>query len=886
MSLSNHLKVFMKNQHRCKFRTFLKVLFLCSLAFCLWFGQFEQIVTAQSPDATQLVEEGLKRYDAGDFQGAIPPWEAALNFYQKSNNRANVAIVNENLARAYQQLGESESALGYWEQVVTYYRSNGELQQMGRMMTEMGQTYSNMGQPGKAIEVLKTALEIVGKQQDKSSQVAALGSLGDAYRLQGEYENAIKYLEQAKNIKEPAYQSKIFNSLGNVYMSNALLETVRANSAEKLDIPKASEFKQNALNNNTRARESFETSLELARKEDDKLGQMQALLNLIQLYYSDGELYQVYQSEVEQKVKEAIILQKKLPVSRHKVYAAIDLANLPVSSGNTTSLLIQCSSKRRLPDSQAKQLLLDAVKTAQTLKDARSESFALGALGHFYECNQEYTQALELTNKALWVADQKLKAKDSLYLWEWQAGRLLLALGKKEEATAALERAYITLEEIRSDILQAERDLQFDFLDVIKPLYTELAQLRLELASVTSIEKDSDKRNKELTSALQTIDSLKLAELQNFFGDDCVLVAINQQRVDELLGNDTAVFSSIILDQNIAIVLSLPNGEKRFEWLKQNSETAIKEIEEFRKELLYGRPKVIYDNTLAGKLYDWMIRPFEQDLNPEQIKTLVFIQDGILRTIPMAALYDSKQKQFLVQKYAIAMSPSLSLTDVKKLNNQENRALILGLTKEAKVDDKLYPVLPNVSSEIKQVQSQFPDNKQLVDKEFTSEMLQKELNQRVYPIIHIATHAQFGIIPEDTFIVTGEKNGKITINDLEKKLRQVNGGSNAVELLALTACETALGDERAALGLAGVALQAGVRSTLASLWAVEDESTSVLVKEFYAALNSGKSGRSKAEALREAQIKLINANEPESEINDRYRHPGYWAPFILIGNWR
>ncbi|MDF5726752.1 MAG: CHAT domain-containing protein [Rhizonema sp. PD38] len=264
----------------------------------------------------------------------------------------------------------------------------------------------------------------------------------------------------------------------------------------------------------------------------------------------------------------------------------------------------------------------------------------------------------------------------------------------------------------------------------------------------------------------------------------------------------------------------------------------------------------------------------------EQIKTLVFIQDGILRTVPMAALYNNTSKQFLVEKYAIATSPSLSLTAPKKLNRQENRALILGLTKQAEIDQQIYSALGNVPLEIKAVQSEFPNSKPLVDDAFNPESVKKELNKRVYPIIHIATHAEFGTIPEDTFIVTGNNN-KLSINDLEKALRQVNGGSGSVELLALTACETALGDERAALGLAGVAVQAGVRSTLASLWSVPDESTPIFITEFYTSLRSG---MSKAEAVRAAQLKLIHAKKT-SEINHKYDNPAYWAPFIVIGNW-
>jgi CHAT domain-containing protein len=160
-----------------------------------------------------------------------------------------------------------------------------------------------------------------------------------------------------------------------------------------------------------------------------------------------------------------------------------------------------------------------------------------------------------------------------------------------------------------------------------------------------------------------------------------------------------------------------------------------------------------------------------------------------------------------------------------------------------------------------------------LNEQFTPQSLEQELKQAVYPIIHIATHGQFGTIPEDSFLVTG-KNQKITITDLESDIRRFSGGSEPVELLALTACQTGIGDDRATLGMAGITVQAGVRSALASLWYLDDAVTQELVAKFYDNLRSR---MSKAEALQAAQKALINQNE---EI-----HPAQWAPFILIGNW-
>jgi CHAT domain-containing protein len=101
------------------------------------------------------------------------------------------------------------------------------------------------------------------------------------------------------------------------------------------------------------------------------------------------------------------------------------------------------------------------------------------------------------------------------------------------------------------------------------------------------------------------------------------------------------------------------------------------------------------------------------------------------------------------------------------------------------------------------------------------------------------------------------------------------GELNPIELLVLSACQTATGDRRAALGLAGLAVRSGARSTLATLWSVNDRSTALFMVEFYREL--GQPGVTKAQAVRNAQLALLK--QPQ------YEHPYYWAPFILLGNW-
>ena len=258
-------------------------------------------------------------------------------------------------------------------------------------------------------------------------------------------------------------------------------------------------------------------------------------------------------------------------------------------------------------------------------------------------------------------------------------------------------------------------------------------------------------------------------------------------------------------------------------------------------------------------------------LEREQINTLVFVQDGLLRSVPMSALHDGEQ--FLVQKYAIATTPSLNLTRPTTPARQELKALALGLSEPSQVDNKSFPPLPNVKAEIEQVQSIFAQSTGVLNDRFTRERVRQELAETSYPILHIATHGQFSSEPEDTFLVTGN-NEKLTITELDRIIRSTTTRNEAVDLIALTACQTAVGDERAALGLAGIAIQAGASSALASLWSISDEYTPEVVQEFYLGLRD--KNLSKAAALQQAQVALIDRGIP----------PAFWSPFILIGNWQ
>ncbi len=238
----------------------------------------------------------------------------------------------------------------------------------------------------------------------------------------------------------------------------------------------------------------------------------------------------------------------------------------------------------------------------------------------------------------------------------------------------------------------------------------------------------------------------------------------------------------------------------------------------------------------------------------------------MLRVVPFAALNDGTH--FLVDRYATAIAPSLKLVAPEPLSASSGTALILGISNS--VDG--YVRLPNVPHELAEVHA-IEGGDVLLDNAFTRAQFASELKSGRYDIVHIASHGQFGDDPSRTFVLAFD--GKLTMDALESDIKYGPPRENPLELLILSACETASGDDRAALGLAGVALKAGARSALATLWYINDVASGELVTDFYKALQSGH--MSKAQALRAAQLEL--AADP------RFAHPAYWAPFLLIGNW-
>ncbi len=316
-------------------------------------------------------------------------------------------------------------------------------------------------------------------------------------------------------------------------------------------------------------------------------------------------------------------------------------------------------------------------------------------------------------------------------------------------------------------------------------------------------------------------------------------------------------------------------------------ENVLNMAQEFRKQATNFRSRQGYLAS-SQQLYQWLVAPLESDLQAREINNLVFLMDTGLRSLPVAALHDGKG--FLIERYSVGLMPSLSLADTRYKNIKDAKVLAMG--SETFTDQKRLPAVP---TEVATISGRLWQGKSFLNNDFTLENLKQARQQQPYGIIHLATHGEF---QSGTL-----NNSYIQLWDTKLRLdqlRQLGWNNPPVELLVLSACRTAVGDEQAELGFAGLGVLAGVKSALASLWYVSDIGTLGVMTDFYEQLNSAPI---KAEALRQTQLAMLKGQvhiekgklltskievslppELANLGNQKLDHPYYWAAFTMIGN--
>lgn len=777
--------------------------------------------------------QGELQLARGQGDAALKSWERVTALYTQQNKPQLVLASQVNQAQALQSLGLYRRAITLLETALKLPSGSTSEEQL--LTTSLKETSTNSLAEIKGTSEAKfnTLLQQIPANPETAT---ALHSLGDSLRVVGNLPLSYLVLQRSLTI---ANQLQLPNLIPLIQLS--LGNTVRTQinpDTGKLD-PQAVQV---ALNFYQQVGASASNDLNV-----------QAQVNQLSLLVdtNQDQAAKTLLPQVQQQIE-------ALPKSQTGIEARINLAQtmMQMRKNNGSSLLIR----------DIAQILAVAVQQAQELGNPRTQAYALGSLGHVYEQTHQWQEAEKLTAQAVQLA-QQINAGDISYLWQWQLGRVMKEQGKIDDAIAAYKEAVGTIKALRADLAAASPNVQFSFRDAVEPIHRQLVTLLVQ-----SSEKDNDK----LKTARDVIEGLQLVELDNFFREACL--SGNPEQVDQV-DRRAAVIYPIILEDQLAIIVSLPKSQqestakdnRNYRYYKSN--VTRKEIEDLASSLQEKwRQDTALDFTLPilQRMYDLVLRPEAADLAASKVETLVFVSDGVLRNIPMAALYDGKQ--YLVENYSIALTPGLQLLAPRSRNRQNLGALVAALS-ESRLDFK---ALPNVKDEVKNIESEIP-TQVLLNQKFTNSAFKSGVSAASYPIVHLATHGQFSSKPEETFILTWD--GKIRVNELSGVLKTVQiSRNNALELLVLSACETAAGDTRSALGLAGVAVRSGARSTVATLWRVNDEASAMLVSEFYNQLvQAVKTNVSKAEALRRAQVSILK--------NPKYQSPYYWAAYVLLGNW-
>ncbi|MEN9897116.1 MAG: hypothetical protein RLZZ66_765 [Pseudomonadota bacterium] len=712
--------------------------------------------------------------------------------------------------------------------------------------------------------------------QTPKQQAKAAGELGAIYARLHRYSEAKPLLEQAYQTSQDSQKAIYANWLGNLY---------------------------SAQHDSNLANDYYTQAAKLAG--DDHALALRIKLNSARGLAPSGHL---------DALKNIRIELDKMAASEEAIRLSLNLGEQAHSLGD-----------------EGLSLAYEVFEHARTLsvtfsQSSRLQAESLNALASLYEDQKRVDDSLRLTWQALALM-QNSQERDLLFTLEWRQGRLLRQLQQIESARSAYQRAVEHLEIIRQDIPVDYQNGKSSFRETLEPVYLGLADLLLQQAK----QETGDIQQKHLKTARDTVELIKQTELEDFLGGRCTVESARHANIEEM-DDKTAIIYPIILPQRLEILVGTKKGLSQFvvpvEALALNTQVQ-KIARNLRNKVPANMPK----------LYNWLVSPEEALLKEQGIETLVFVPDGALRLLPMSALFDGKK--YLIEKYAVATSPGLTLFDPKPFQRKTYATLILGMSNPGGVVEKLpAPVvssfihlddnadtqgapaetdskqpensrnlsekgrglrelvrknngnvaelmrsaefiagvkeqlkLPGVKQEVNALSQQLGVNKLLLDNSFTLAHFKEEVMLSPYAIVHIASHGVFGSNAENSFLMSYDD--LLHIDDLEMLLKSDKFEKEPIELLTLSACQTAEGDDRAPLGFAGVALKSHARSAMGTLWPISDEAAFNLMTHFYRNLTEKK--MTKVKALQQAQLVLLKETD--------MKNPFYWSPFILVGNW-
>jgi len=567
------------------------------------------------------------------------------------------------------------------------------------VLLQLAVAYQSLGLADKAFAALHQALPKL--QSDPIRQSLVLGSLSDFYLRYRDFDLAEQYAKQSVDLVCTAPDSPLACATALNYQANLL--SLQENVPEALA--------------------HYRKSLALAQQADDPVLSAKLRTNIVQIEWG------------KEAFETALSAMQALPDSHDKRLGLLKLAHLAIEHPEMKWIVYE--------------ILQTVLQQAKRLGDTREQE-------------QRYGEAERLTQQAIFMS---FDAADQLYLWYWQQGRLYKAQDDLPRARTAYQNAIKQLQRLRRAVVRGYRIPPQSLLKTADVVYFDLADLWLQTARHAPDEKQ---RQADLLKARETLELLKAVELENYFQDDCVTaLQAKRKRIDDILTDThTAVFYPMIFEQRVELLLSFAGGElKQLTLTDQDNPKASyaqiqKIVKAFHRQL--RNPKSNYRRLLVNsrQLEKIFIQKMRPTLEARQIKTLIIVPDSLLRTIPFAALHDGRQ--FLIQQYALAIIPGLTLTEEPKRFKRHEIKMLMGGLSESRQGFSALPHVLNSINSIEQIcQTQTPP---LVNKSFLKNRLKDNLAETAYTSLYFATHGQFKSHSTSSFLLT--YNDKLNLNEL------------------------------------------------------------------------------------------------------------------------
>lgn len=799
--------------------------------------------------------------------------------------------------------GHPETALFDWQYSQQLYQSiKGYPQGKLNSLLNQAQAYQALGQYQRAEDSLK-AVEKISQGANRDFKIKVLQSLAQTERLMGKLQDASNHLQAARtlfgqvtnNADDQILLAKLELELGNVRQASAIRNRDLGKWVLSRELISAAlqsyEFAikdvQDTLSESTNSGKEHINSETKTIQLQGRLNQLSLrttfAMELAENNYAFNNGHQI--RELVEKVK-LLLADPELPISRKTVdarthYAEIlmTLAKFKSEQHNNHDSVTQLFKVENLQEDSFENLAISIKQAHEELKNFRAEANAVGRLGELYidvwestktDNQHQYAQYAYKTLEEAIALSTLAHAPDIRYRWHYQIGHLLESQVETQEDTQisalkAYRAAIHDLRKVRKNLLSVNSEVRFSFRDKVEPVYRDFIELLLTVA-----DDKTDKGQKLIKEALENFDELQLAEINNFLGCDSKQVRLESVNDVDSQDPNAVLIYSIILKNHVATIVKPPQSEElRFPGFQARLDhdsglDIVKDISELRKDLEKNEIDAVLPRV--KRIYKWVLSPVEDILQPlNEENTLVFVLDGPLRNIPMSTLKKGDNNPFLIEQHPLALTPRIQLFEPLPLPSSNDLVMLLGGLAEEKAPNLF------IKKELSDIQDIYPKNELIPDGQFTYTKIHELINSKAFKAIHFKTHGVFSSDPDSTYIESDV--GQIKGRDFSSLIQAGNiDDIQTIDILGLSSCQTATGDNYSVLGLTGVAVRAGARSVISSFWKADSTHNTVFMKNFYAELARGKS---RAQAFRTAQLKL---KDDKLEMDQ-------WAHYVLVGNW-